>query len=70
MSVSMFLDALSLVFVGSELSLVYLPSAGNRPAGPELEGKAKLKVIQDSQYRRLSNTVDMQLALEMFGRHT
>uniref|UniRef100_A0A672SGB7 Amylo-alpha-1, 6-glucosidase, 4-alpha-glucanotransferase n=1 Tax=Sinocyclocheilus grahami TaxID=75366 RepID=A0A672SGB7_SINGR len=30
----------------------------------------KLKVIQDSQYRRFSNTVDMQLALEMFGRHT
>ncbi|KTG35418.1 hypothetical protein cypCar_00010961, partial [Cyprinus carpio] len=44
--------------------------AGNRPAGPELEGKPKLKVIQDSQYRRLRNTVDKQLALEMSGRHT
>ncbi|TRY95818.1 hypothetical protein DNTS_022038 [Danionella cerebrum] len=44
--------------------------AGNKPLGPELEGKPKLKVIQDSQYRRLNNTVDMHLALEMFGRHT
>lgn len=59
-----------LYFVAFELSWVYLPSAGNRPDGPELEGKPKLKVIQDSQYRRLSNTIDMQLALEMFGRHT
>ncbi|XDV47734.1 hypothetical protein PO909_017297 [Leuciscus waleckii] len=44
--------------------------AGNKPEGPELMGKPKLKVIQDSQYGRLSNTVDMQLALEIFGRHT
>lgn len=59
-----------LYFVGSELSWMYLPSVGNKPEGPELMGKPKLKVIQDSQYGRLSNTVDMQLALEMFGRHT
>lgn len=57
-------------FVGLEVSWVYLESVGNKPVGPELEGKPKLKVIQDSQYRRLSNTVDMQMALEMFGRHT
>lgn len=59
-----------LYFVGLEVSWVYLESVGNKPVGPELEGKPKLKVIQDSQYRRLSNTVDMQMALEMFGRHT
>nr|XP_055038988.1 glycogen debranching enzyme-like isoform X1 [Misgurnus anguillicaudatus] len=44
--------------------------SGDKPVGPELEKKPKLKIIQDSEYRRLCSTIDMQLALDIFGRHT
>ncbi|XP_036446672.1 glycogen debranching enzyme-like isoform X1 [Colossoma macropomum] len=44
--------------------------AGGKPDGPEVKGKQKLKIIQDPQYKRFGNTVDMKMALEMFGRHT
>ncbi|XP_062848726.1 glycogen debranching enzyme-like isoform X2 [Trichomycterus rosablanca] len=47
-----------------------LLQADNTPAGTENEEKHKLKIIQDPQYRRFGNTVDMQVALKMFGRHT
>ncbi|KAI7792667.1 putative glycogen debranching enzyme-like, partial [Triplophysa rosa] len=44
--------------------------SGDKPVGPELEKKPKLKIVQGSQYRRFSSTIDMQLALEIYGRHT
>ncbi|XP_066539576.1 glycogen debranching enzyme-like [Hoplias malabaricus] len=44
--------------------------AGGKPDGPALREKHQLKIIQDPQYRRFGNTVDMKMALEMFGRHT
>ncbi|KAL6489111.1 hypothetical protein MHYP_G00028520 [Metynnis hypsauchen] len=44
--------------------------AGGKPEGPEVKGKHKLKIIQDLQYKRFGNTVDMKMALEMFGRYT
>ncbi|KAB5586606.1 hypothetical protein PHYPO_G00003630 [Pangasianodon hypophthalmus] len=39
-------------------------------AGVEMEKKQKLKIIQDPQFKRFGNTVDMKVALDMFGRHT
>ncbi|KAI4898069.1 hypothetical protein NFI96_018072 [Prochilodus magdalenae] len=44
--------------------------AGGKPDGPEVKGKHKLNIIQDPQYKRFGNTVDMKIALELFGRHT
>lgn len=41
-----------------------------KPAGTELEIKRKLKIIQDPRFKRFGNTVDMNAALDMFGRHT
>lgn len=35
-----------------------------------MEKKQKLKLIQDPQYKRFGNTVDMKVALDLFGRHT
>ncbi|KAG9276162.1 glycogen debranching enzyme [Astyanax mexicanus] len=47
-----------------------LLQAGGKADGPEVKTEHKLKIIQDPQYRRFGNTVDMKMALEMFGRHT
>lgn len=42
----------------------------SKPSGTVMERKQKLKIIQDPQYKRFGNTVDMKVALDMFGRHT
>ncbi|KAI5624143.1 glycogen debranching enzyme isoform X2, partial [Silurus asotus] len=34
------------------------------------ETEQKLKIIQDLQFERFGNTVDMKVALEIFGKHT
>ncbi|XP_076827095.1 glycogen debranching enzyme-like isoform X2 [Brachyhypopomus gauderio] len=41
---------------------------GAKPPGSKTAGLRKLKIIQDPQYQRFGNTVDMKMALEMFGR--
>uniref|UniRef100_A0A4W4E6Z0 Glycogen debranching enzyme n=1 Tax=Electrophorus electricus TaxID=8005 RepID=A0A4W4E6Z0_ELEEL len=38
--------------------------------GPQMTESHKMKIIQDPQYKRFGNTVDMKMALEMFGRPT
>lgn len=35
-----------------------------------MKKEQKLKIIQDPQFKRFGNTVDMKVALDMFGRHT
>ncbi|TSL82510.1 Glycogen debranching enzyme [Bagarius yarrelli] len=47
-----------------------LLQANGKQAGTEMIKEQKLKIIQNSQYERFGNTVDMKVALEMFGRHT
>lgn len=40
--------------------------AGAKPDSSKTDGKKQLKIIQDPQYRRFGNTVDMNTALELF----
>ncbi|RXN25810.1 glycogen debranching enzyme-like isoform X1 [Labeo rohita] len=42
---------------------------GAKPDRSKTEGKQQLKIIQDPQYRRFGNTVDMNSALETFVPH-
>lgn len=42
---------------------------GTKPDHSKTGGKKGLKIIQDPQYRRYGNTVDMDSALETFVPH-
>ncbi|XP_052470780.1 glycogen debranching enzyme isoform X1 [Carassius gibelio] len=46
-----------------------LLQSGAKPDRSKTEGKQQLKIIQDPQYRRFGNTVDMNSALETFVPH-
>uniref|UniRef100_A0A8C1HVJ3 Glycogen debranching enzyme n=1 Tax=Cyprinus carpio carpio TaxID=630221 RepID=A0A8C1HVJ3_CYPCA len=46
-----------------------LLQSGAKPERSKTEGKQQLKIIQDPQYRRFGNTVDMNSALETFVPH-
>ncbi|KAM6953512.1 glycogen debranching enzyme-like [Aplochiton taeniatus] len=46
-----------------------LLQSGSGPAMSDSEGRKQLKVVQDPQYRRFGNTVDMNSALETFQPH-
>lgn len=41
-----------------------------RPSVTGTEKGQKLKITQDPQFKRFGNTVDMNVALDTFGRHT
>ncbi|KAM3604619.1 uncharacterized protein V6R79_013990 [Siganus canaliculatus] len=43
---------------------------GTKPDRSKTEGKKHLKIIQDPKYRRYGNTVDFNMALEMFVPHS
>ncbi|GAA6112139.1 glycogen debranching enzyme-like [Tachysurus ichikawai] len=47
-----------------------LLQTNGKPAGTEMKKEQKLKIIQDPEFKRFGNTVDMKVALDMFGRHT
>lgn len=42
---------------------------GTKPDHSKTEGKKGLRIIQDPNYRRYGNTVDMDSALETFVPH-
>uniref|UniRef100_A0A8C1NEI3 Glycogen debranching enzyme n=1 Tax=Cyprinus carpio TaxID=7962 RepID=A0A8C1NEI3_CYPCA len=46
-----------------------LLQSGAKPDRSKAEGKQQLKIIQDPQFRRFGNTVDMNSALETFVPH-
>uniref|UniRef100_A0A673IJQ7 Glycogen debranching enzyme n=2 Tax=Sinocyclocheilus rhinocerous TaxID=307959 RepID=A0A673IJQ7_9TELE len=46
-----------------------LLQSGAKPDRSKTEGRQQLKIIQDPQYRRFGNTVDMNSALETFVPH-